>query len=437
MKFETLGIHPDLPPLGQLTQTGELGEQLRGDCQQKKYALELEPSNRQEFEQALKERDGLIAEQAAALAQAREELTREVAKRQELEKELLHARHVQNIAEKISHLGTWEIDLRTGILNCSDEFFRICGLEPQSRVIDLEFTQSIVHPEDRIVAGSAIKAALEGNAHYIVEKRIVRPDGSIRHVMSQGYAFLDEQQQLETAIGSFLDITDRKHTEEALHQSHENLRRLIAHQEQAKEEEKKRIARELHDELGGLLTGMKAYITTSITRAKENSRQANELLLEAVNIADTALDAVHRIIDDLRPSVLDHLGIWEALRWYAQRVTQGQDIACTCKIEPTALAASLDVERSTTVFRVCQEALTNVVRHARASAVSILATTRTGMLIIEVEDNGIGFSLNQTLNHRSWGLSGMQERAHQLGGELKVSSIAGTGTTIQLLLPLE
>jgi PAS domain S-box-containing protein len=318
-------------------------------------------------------------------------LEQERIRRKEAERKLQHAQHVQNVFQRIAHLGSWEVDMSTGLLNCSDEFFRICGLEPQSRVIDHEFTLQITHPDDLRRTAETLKIALENRKPFLIEKRIIRPDGLIRHIRSQGEIFLGPQQEVEAAIGSFLDITELKQAEEALRSANEELRRLTAYQEKIREEERKRIASELHDELGGLLTGMRAYICMSIERGRQDPQQMNGLLLEATKIVDSALDSIRRIVNDLRPSILDHFGVWAAIEWHARRTAEQADLQLTCDLEDEVLDTSLDAERSTMLFRIFQEAVTNVVRHSEAIGFSVLAACREDKLYLEIRDNGKGF----------------------------------------------
>jgi PAS domain S-box-containing protein len=435
--FDTIGkLHAHIHPVAHddiglhSTGNGSSPEKL----QQRIHALESELEKYQKLEQALKERDKILTEQTLALKEAQVRLEQEVRKRKENEENLLHIQYVQELAQKISHLGSWEIDLETGQLQCSDEFFRICGMEPQSRKIDFEFTQNIIHPEDQAAAKSAVKAALIENKPYRVEKRIIRPDGTIRHILSQGEVILMEQKVPKRGIGAFLDITELRKAEEALRQSHEELRDLAAHQDKLKEEERKRIARELHDELGGLLTGIKAYLSILVREDRKDSEQATELLLETSGIADMAMRAVQRIVNDLRPSVLDQFGVWAAIRWYVERIVQRNGLACICEIDETAEALLLDVEHSTLLFRICQEALTNVIKHSQASVVTIRAFCESEILTIEIEDNGKGFDAGHLKGRTSWGISGMHERALQFKGKLSIQSAAGAGTVVRLSL---
>ena len=204
-----------------------------------------------------------------------------------------------------------------------------------------------------------------------------------------------------------------------------------------KEQERKRIAQEIHDELGALLTGIKAYVSVSIDRTTRAGLPVDPLLVETAGLADTAIKTVRKVITDLRPSVLDQLGVWAALEWYADQIEERSGLDCVCSIDPTALAVELDHERSTMLFRVVQEALTNVVRHAEASNVTVQAACHDGAIVLRIEDDGKGIDTDRLLNRDSWGLLGMYERSHHFGGDLRITGAPGHGTQVVLRLPLE
>jgi len=233
------------------------------------------------------------------------------------------------------------------------------------------------------------------------------------------------------------DISARKQVEHALRKSQEDLRQLAGHLERIKEEERKRIAQEIHDELGGLLAGIKAYVSVYIERETRAGRAPEALLVDAVALADTGFQAVRRVITELRPSVLDQLGVWAALEWYASQIEKRSKLQCSCVIEETAAAIEPGSETSTMLFRVVQEALTNVVRHAKASTVSVHVATDGDDLVVRVQDNGHGIATDRQLTGESWGITGMGERARYFGGEVTISGAIDQGTCVQLRLPLE
>lgn len=221
-----------------------------------------------------------------------------------------------------------------------------------------------------------------------------------------------------------------------LHQSRSTLRKLIDHQESIKEDERKRIARDIHDDLGAVLTGIKANVSVSLDRSQRAGFPEDLLLREAVQQADAAIATVRRVIAELRPSVLDQLGVWAALEWYAGQIEERTGLQCQWSISDSAAAVDLDSERSIMLFRVVQEALTNVVRHADARHVKIRILCYKQMIIVKIKDDGVGIDAQQLLDGESWGILGMHERTRHFGGELNISGTSGTGTAVILRLPL-
>jgi signal transduction histidine kinase len=230
-------------------------------------------------------------------------------------------------------------------------------------------------------------------------------------------------------------LLEEKHgIEAALRQSQDELRRLATHQERIKEQERKRIAQEVHDELGGLLTGIKAYLSVAIQNARSAGAVPDPLLSEASGLAQTAMETVRRVITELRPSVLDQLGVWAALEWYVEQVQLRTGLQCSCTIDPDVTALTPGPECSTMLFRIVQEALTNVARHAGASEVQVTVQADGPGLWLEVADNGKGIDTGGLLDRESWGILGMHERTRRFGGELTIDGQPGQGTRLRLRL---
>ncbi|WP_233809856.1 response regulator [Paraburkholderia sp. HP33-1] len=291
-----------------------------------------------------------------------------------------------------------------------------------------------VHPDDRERVREA-RAAGEGGMR--IEYRLVARNGDVLWFRDEAQPVRNETGRRLFVQGILVDITQNKLAEEVLRQSSEAVRSLAAHQETIKEYERKRIAQEIHDELGSLLTGIKAHVSVSMERAARAGQSPDALLADAARLADDAIAAVRRVITDLRPSVLDQLGVWEALAWYANQIEMRGDLVCECVIDAAAEAVDLDPDRNTMLFRIVQETLTNVLRHADASHVSICASCDAGSLIVEVRDDGKGIELESNPKRQSWGIIGMRERALHFGGELSITGQPGIGTTVVLRLPLE
>jgi signal transduction histidine kinase len=204
--------------------------------------------------------------------------------------------------------------------------------------------------------------------------------------------------------------------------------------EKMREQERARIARELHDELGQLLTGIKLDFSTTMRRLRELKTPGDvvDRVQSAVGQIDIGIAMVRRIATDLRPAQLDHHDLGGAIEHEAKRVAArtGLPIRVT-----TRLSAPVETERATVAFRIFQEALTNAVRHAKPTTVKARVSTRDTTLQLCVRDNGIGIPQTTLERPQSLGLLGMHERARSVGGALRVASRSGRGTTILLTLP--
>ena len=313
----------------------------------------------------------------------------------------------------------------------------VLGYSAQEWLADPGLHTARMHPDDRAEAQAAVMASRRAGSALRHEYRLLARDGSALWFRDEAEVVRDEAGRPLFMQGILVDITRNKLAEHALRQSQDALRRLAAHQENIKEQERKRIAQEIHDELGGLLTGIKAYISVAIERGSAAGGPADPLLADAAALAQDAIATVRRVITDLRPSVLDQLGVWAALEWHLGQIAQRSGLRFSCAIAPEAALLELDVERSTMLFRVAQEALTNVVRHAEASEVTLAVALLPGALQLTIADNGKGIDAERLLNRESWGIQGMHERSRHYAGELKISAAPGQGTTLQLRLPLQ
>jgi two-component system sensor histidine kinase UhpB len=310
------------------------------------------------------------------------------------------------------------------------------GFTPQEWLDDPALSEAQIHADDRALALDAIaKCRLHGTPMR-QEYRLLTRGGRVLWFRDEAEQVVDENGRGLFVQGILVNITQNKLAEEALKQSQAELRRLAAHQEQVKEEERKRIAREIHDELGSQLTSIKAYVSVSVEHARSRGEEPDPLLIDAAEVANAAIETVRRVITDLRPSVLDQLGIWAAIEWYAQRIEKMADLICVCRIDEALTDIEVNPEQSTMLFRVVQEALTNVVRHAGASLIEVGVRLQGGKIVVEIVDDGKGIDTERLLNRESMGILGMYERTRHHGGELKISGSPGRGTSVVLRLSL-
>lgn len=223
--------------------------------------------------------------------------------------------------------------------------------------------------------------------------------------------------------------------EEALEKSVEEFHYLYAHIQSAIEGERRSIAREIHDELGQMLTAMKMDLSWLSKRQEKWGTSTIKKVREMAFLVDDTILKVQRIATELRPGILDDLGIVAALEYAIEEFQQRSGINCRLNAEPENL--DLDPETATGIFRIFQEALTNISRHAEATSVSVSLKKKGNWLLMQLKDNGIGIREEQTSGKHSFGLIGMRERASLLGGKLQIKGIPGKGTTITLSAPFD
>jgi PAS domain S-box-containing protein len=232
------------------------------------------------------------------------------------------------------------------------------------------------------------------------------------------------------------DITERKRAEESLVLQKEQLRALAERLQWVREEDRRLVARELHDQIGQILTAIKMDMTWVVRRLPASEEKVLGRLAESIESINDGVKAVRTICTGLRPGVLDDLGLAAAIEWQASEFASRNDVSC--KVTVPRVDLHLDGDRATATFRIFQECLTNVIRHAQAKSVRVDLYQEEEFILLVVEDDGIGFcvsDLSDTLG--SLGLLGMKERAQFCGGEVQISSSPGNGTTVTVRVPVD
>jgi two-component system, NarL family, sensor histidine kinase UhpB len=326
----------------------------------------------------------------------------------------------------------WLKDLDGRFLAVNQTFALSCGRERAADVVGLndfdvwpkELAQRYVDDDRSVMAARKQK--------YVEE--IIFIQGASRRFETFKTPVLDKRGKVLGTTGFARDITERQRLDEQLGAQREQLRALAAHVESVREEERVRIAREIHDELGQALTCMSmdlGFLDKQIP--KGNAQAAARVSALATLVRDT-VKTVRRISSELRPSILDDLGLGAAMEWLAHDFVTRTGIDCAVSVPSNV---SIAAERGTVVFRMCQEALTNVARHAGARHVSIdLMIDADDCLTLEVSDNGRGITDEEVHRPDSLGLLGMRERAALLGGTADVKGTPGQGTTVTVRVPL-
>jgi two-component system sensor histidine kinase UhpB len=272
----------------------------------------------------------------------------------------------------------------------------------------------------------------------ISEEPILTRGKGLRYLHTKKIPIVDENEQPLYLLGISEDITERKRAETQLQRSFELLRTLSQRLDVVREEERTRIARELHDELGVRMTCMKMDLSRLLAMMRESlfPREKMEEKIRAMNTeVDSTIAEVQRLAAELRPGVLDDLGLVAAIEWQCQDFERRSGIRCLC--EASFDQIEINPSRATAAFRICQEALTNVARHAKATFVRVLMKKKDDHVLIEIQDNGQGIPPEKLNDASSLGLLGMKERSMAIGGLLDIAGWPGKGTTVTLRLRCE
>ena len=236
-------------------------------------------------------------------------------------------------------------------------------------------------------------------------------------------------------VVTYEDITEQKRAQQELETSREQLRNLSLHLQSIREEERTRIAREIHDELGQSLTALKMDISWLGHRISETNPALQKKTGYMSKLIDGTIETVHRISSDLRPGLLDDLGLVAAIEWQTQDFERRCGLPC--RAELSIEDENIDRQLATAVFRILQETLTNVIRHAAATQVTVRLFAKNAALVLEVADNGRGVTRAQIDDPRSFGLIGMRERVHPWGGTVVIEGKENQGTRVTVTVPLQ
>jgi len=333
-------------------------------------------------------------------------------------------------------LGLWFADKDGKLLRGNPAGVKIWGAEP--KVGPSEYG---VFKARRLPSGEEVAPDDWALAHTIRDKvtivdellEIDAFDGKKKTILNYTAPVLDAQGDVQGAIVVNQDITERRHAEEDLRQSHERLRSLAAYLESALENERTRIARELHDELGQVLTALKIDLVWIIRRMQKDDVAGRAKTDIMRGLIDDTIDTVRRISTQLRPGLLDDMGLAAAIEW------QTKEFAGRAALEyELALGEEdivLDKKLATALFRIYQETLINVVRHAGATRIRVSLEAGPDELVMTICDNGKGITESQEADQKSLGLIGMRERIRAWGGVVMFQGVAGQGTTVTVRVP--
>ncbi|MGZ3864447.1 MAG: PAS domain-containing sensor histidine kinase [Bacteroidia bacterium] len=299
-----------------------------------------------------------------------------------------------------------------------------------------KFINDIIPPSSLQMVLGNYKKAIEKKALVDWEETTTYPTGVKTGIVSISPVF-DEKGNCAQLLGVVHDITERKNAEKSVFFMNEQLRNFSGHLQNIREEERSKVAREIHDDFGQQLTGIKFVLTALKNKnIRENySPELEKEVMEMISMVDHAIVSVRRIAKELRPGILDDLGLEAAIEWQTKEYEERTGIKITFVSRINNLRFSKDV--NTAVFRIFQESLTNVIRHAGASKVTVNLFIEAENIVLEVMDNGKGISEEGKNNVSSLGLLGMSERAMYLGGEFSIERNEGGGTIVTVKIPIQ
>ena len=288
------------------------------------------------------------------------------------------------------------------------------------------------HPDDVPVVRAAIETSLRQPGQPIpFQSRLLHAKGYYLWIEGVVTNLLSDS-SIRALAFNYRDVTERKKAEDKLNESLEEIRQLASHLQDVREEERAAMAREIHDELGQQLTGLKMDITWVYKRTKDDET-TQQKLKGTLDLLDNMVKTVRKIATDLRPSILDDLGLIEAMEWQSREFEKRAGIPVT--FSSTSHGAAISGNIPIALFRIYQESLTNVARHSGATQVVTTLEVQGDHIILSIKDNGRGFDTGTTGHKKTLGLLGMKERSMMIGGNYNITSKPGSGTTVLVSVP--
>jgi two-component system, NarL family, sensor histidine kinase UhpB len=363
------------------------------------------------------------------------ELEKEVRWRKKIEAQLRDSSQRLELAIEGANISIWDWEIASRAGHFTGKWVENLGYQIDEIAPHFDSWEKLLHPDDRVKTLNSVKANLAGQTKfYENEHRILDASGKWRWVLARGKVVeRDEKGNPLRQAGTFMEITDRKTAEEELKKSRGELRELSKYLQTTIEKEKIRIAQEIHDDLGQILTAIKLEASWLIDKIPKGNTSIFKKANAVVGLVDQTILSVKKIITDLRPGILDDLGLAAAVEWQAKDYQQRTGAEHTVFIEPEDIR--VNAELSTAIFRICQEALTNAARHSGASQVLVKIVQQNGMFNVSIMDNGIGIDESKISDSGSFGLIGMRERAASFGGFFEISKGNAGGTKVIVKIP--
>ena len=357
-------------------------------------------------------------------------LTRDITERKLAREALRRSADLLQVAQQRAHLGSWELTVGDEVGVWSEEMFHLHGLDPSAGARDLEGFLALVHPHDRQSISDLWAHVMEEGRSATVEYRTDPARGPMRVLFGSVDPVRDASGEIARFTGTVLDITDRKRAQEELERIADQRRALLEALVTAQEDERAHIARELHDGMGQVLASLSLF--ASDLEQDEMSDEHRARLGAFRERIQSAVRDMRRLVTTLRPVELDDLGLVAALERLMAEVAElpGVRVDIVDDLDGVRVPSPADV----TAYRVVQEALTNALRHGRATTLAVTLTRRDHRLVVVIEDDGRGFDPSDRVE--GYGILGMRERANLAGGDLTIDSEPGR-TAVRLEVPFD
>jgi len=340
-------------------------------------------------------------------------------------------------AQRVTKLGNWTLDIATGIVRWSEELYRIFDVDKATFEGAYETFVSRVHPDDRPkVLQANAEARLDGKP-FEIEYRIRTHSGQLRHIREIGYASKDHSNSVSFLFGTAQDITERMQAENAYRDSSVQLRALSRRLVELQESERRELSRELHDRVGQNLTALKINIDMlQPALASQGNEDLVARVADSAALLESTMDAIENVMSELRPPMLDDHGLAAALDWHGRRFSRRTGIAVMVHAGEPAVHPTPQVQIA--LFRIAQEALNNIAKHAGARRAEITLDQENGDCVMSVRDDGIGFDVGENASDKpktGIGMVTMRERSQAVGGRFEMQALPERGSRLTVRVP--
>jgi two-component system sensor histidine kinase UhpB len=360
-------------------------------------------------------------------------ITVDITERKQIEASLRESEEKVRMIINSSPFAITVTDLEGNITECNQATVDVHGFANKEELIGRSCLE-LFSPADLERSRKNLKKTLKEGYVRNVEYTLLKKDRSEFPAELSASVIEDADGVPQAFVAITTNITERKQSEEELLSSQEQLRKLSSRLHSLKEEERAKIALEIHDELGQSLTALKMNLSLIGRKLPAEQVDLSEKVKSLEKLVDKNIQTVKRITTELRPRLLDDLGLIPAIEWQSEDFQLNTGIECKIVSEPEDL--KLDRDRSTAIFRIFQEALTNVLRHSGATRVDIKLLKDADKLVFTVYDNGVGITKEQVSNPHSLGIFGMKERVYQWSGEVIIRGMDNEGTRVTVTIPL-